>query len=359
MRLAYYTPSVVDGPNTTPYRHARALGEHVPGSLLLTGRPPPRPVAEAYQEVRILDGTGYTGILANAMRARRLVDRRVGPEGVLVTGVGHGPTLAGALGAPTWVADVFDDPTQFVAENPDSTAHELLTPVVLRLLERARFAYITQHPSSPLRSGRTREYGFNGAPVTEMAPGEKPPRSPLRAVVAGKAELRHGLDLFLDGLDRTDAAVYVDVFGEPYADSADYADALGLSEQVEFHGWVDAYETVRTHVQQAHVGVCLWPERRDWDYSYPLKVGEYMAGGAIPMTTPRPGMVDLAGDAGVCCASATEVARTLERLADLSAPAFDRRVTAVRKRAEVVPQERDTRRFLRAVDSCLDSTTRW
>lgn len=354
MRLAYYTPSVVDGPNTTPYRHAKALGEHVPETLLLTGRPPPDELADVHQEVQILEGRGHAGVLSNVRRARRLVNRRLGPDGVLVTGVGHGPTLAGVLSDPTWVADVFDDPTQFVAENAGSWQHRLLTPGVLELLGRAPLAYITQHPSSPLQSGTDRVYGFNGAPVTDIVPGEKPSRPPLRAVVAGKVELRNGLDVALEGIARADAPVRFDVFGEPYTDTADYVETLGISEQVEFHGWVPSYDTVRDHIERAHVGLCLWPERRDWDYSYPLKVGEYLAGGAIPVLTPRPGMADLAGDVGVYCDSATEVARAFERIATLSSSALDQRTDAVRKRAETVPQQRDTRRFLAAIDAVLD-----
>lgn len=354
MRLAYYTPSVVDGPNTTPYRHAKALGEHVPETLLLTGRYPPDEIADVYREVEILDGRGYAGILSNVRRARRLVNRRLESDGVLVTGVGHGPTLTGVLSDPTWVADVFDDPTQFSAENSGSWTHRLLTPVVLELLVLARLAYITQHPSSPLQSGKEQVYGFNGAPVIDIVPGEKPARPPLRAVVAGKVEVRNGLDVALDGIAKADVPVQFDVFGKPYADAADYAEALGLSDQVEFHGWVASYDTVRDHIERAHVGICLWPERRDWDYSYPLKVGEYLAGGAIPVLTPRPGMADLAGDVGVYCESAIEVARAFERIATLSSSALDQRTDAVRKRAETVPQQRDTRRFLAAIDAVID-----
>lgn len=352
MGVGFYTSSLVDGPNTTPYRHAKKIGEHTSENILITVRRPPNDILNLYEEVRVLKGSGIKGVISRTKAALTTVNHFLGPEDVLVTGLGYDSNLVGFLSDTRWIADLWDDPFQYIAENPDSMIHHIAAQGLFNILDYADVAFIIQHPESPLDSGKRRIYARNGAPVQKIKPGKKTPKNPLRGIVLGKTRLKDGMKTTLEGIRESDIDIIVDVYGKKHAGTISHAESLGIRNKIVFHGDC-GYQTVCERVKKSHVGFCLLPPRRDWLYSYPLKVGEYLAAGTIPILTPHPGMTDLAGNVGKYCNSKTEVASTLEQIDILSKAELEEQIDKVRARAEEVPTIEEDQSLIDTVEKFL------
>lgn len=344
MRVAYYVPVVPSVPSTARYNHALALAESAEQAILLTHEDPPEKIANAYGEVRVIPGsvTPSAGNLSKVSprlgqgrRAARIADRFLDPADAFVTTFHYAPALAGYLADAPWVLDLYDDPYQYIYNSPRSM-QEVLARFLRVLLGRADRAVHTIHPSSPRLFGADRRFALNGAPTEVIEPGQKPPRDPLRCVWAGKPRLDRGMELFLRALARSEPAIEVDVYGAPVEDAGSFAERLGVADDVTFRGQ-SAHETVRRAIGGAHVGLCLLPRRGDWEYSYPIKVGEYLAGGTVPLCSGFPGMRSLARGAGVYVEPApAAIERGLEALATTGSAEAEQQQERCRSRAEAV-----------------------
>ncbi|WP_254545820.1 glycosyltransferase [Halomarina pelagica] len=248
-----------------------------------------------------------------------------------------------------WVADIYDDPTQYLLANPESITHRLRLPVLKYLLNRADIGYNVLHPTSPNTFGTEIEYGINGAPVEVFAPRKKASRPPLQCVVVGKTEPEQGIDLLMRALRLVEGPVHVDIYGEPIEASRKLAVKYDLNDVVTFHGW-EPHETIIEAVSRAHVGLSLLPRRTDWTYSYPIKIGEYLAAETLPVATGLPATRRLAGDAGIYVApDPEEIADQLDALASIDDEQFLSYRQTCRQQAKKIDWADERERFVAAI----------
>jgi glycosyltransferase involved in cell wall biosynthesis len=84
---------------------------------------------------------------------------------------------------------------------------------------------------------------------------------------------------------------------------------------LNFHGPQPNKEVIDS-IEQADVGFCLLTEETDWYYAHPIKIGEYLAGGTIPIASAFPGIQQLTRDAGILIKpDHNEVAEAIETIA--------------------------------------------
>jgi glycosyltransferase involved in cell wall biosynthesis len=213
------------------------------------------------------------------------------------------------------VLDVFDDPYQLIYHNP-LTYHEVGVRLVARILNRAERAVYTVHPSTPHTFGKEKRFAVNGADVSGIEPRERSGADDsLRGVCAG---VKGGMDVLLRALQKSGVDIEVDVYGSISPEDERLANELGLGEHVTFHGPSDHDDVTRT-IEEADVGFCLLPRKTDWYYAHPIKIGEYLAGGTIPMGSAYPGIRQLARDVGIYVENDAEsVAEKLTHLSEHS-----------------------------------------
>lgn len=353
MSLAYYQPTIPNIPGTTRYRHASAIGDREDSTLLIVENDPPEEISDKFQTVLKLSGKGPKSIHTKVMKAQRSVKSQIGTDGVFISGVGLSPTIVGVITRNTWVSDIFDNPIQF-SEEGDSPLHTISGHSQCNLLRFSDLTIFTQSEQSPLTGGNVVRYIKNGAPVSSIDPGKKPARDPLKAVVAGKTKLEQGMRMTLEGIAGSEITVELHVFGSTPDETVDYATELGVGSDIFFHGQSPHWEVIDA-LQGAHVGFCLLPDRRDWNYAYPIKIGEYLATGTIPIATPRRGILDLATDAAIYCKTSAMVSMQLNQLDSISDDEFKQRSDRSRKRAEEVSWEKQLKEFNEAIDSVIDT----
>lgn len=141
---------------------------------------------------------------------------------------------------------------------------------------------------------------------------------PLKVAWIGSPRLDRGGSILLEALLQSDAEVHVDVVGEDYEETAAKATVLGVDSSLTFLGrqsHSDALERARN----SHVGFAVLPSRPDWRFATPIKVGDYLATGTIPVMSDFPGMRYMAGGCGYYVdPDPSALATTLEGIAALS-----------------------------------------
>lgn len=367
--VAYYVPLIPDVWSTTRYQHALAIANLETETSLLIEREPPEQLYTKFDHVHILTECNVPSIfphlladsriveiLSRPLRAAAIARDRVGPDGVYVTSFHYIPALSGWLSGCQWVADVYDDPTQPLLTNPKSITHRARLPLLQFILNRADLGYNVLHPTAERTFGKIIEYGINGAPLETITPAPKPSRPPLKCVIAGKTTPDQGLDLLIRSLQLVDCSIHVDVYGEPFEESRQLAITAGVNDMLTFHGW-SAHDTVIEAIRRAHVGLAVLPPRPDWVVSYPIKVGEYLAAGTLPLVTDLPGMRRLTSDACISVDPDSEqIARALDDLAVLNDEEFQQQWQNCRDRAIEINWGDERERFATAVRSQLFTT---
>lgn len=291
--VVYYLPNVQPNVSTTRYNHAVAIGTAATNAMLLTyPNRPPTPIADRYDRVEVLSSSRP---VVRSYRATTLAEQfaaRQRDSTVYVTTFQYAAALSGFYSSLPWVVDVYDDPYQYVY-NRSERVYRLTTWLLTQVIRQADRGLYTVHPSTPHVFHDDPRFALNGAPVEALTPREDS-GGPLTGVVAGT---KANLELHLRALALVDGRVALDVFGEFPAENRDLAEHLDLGDQVTFHGRVEP-SVVKEAVERSDVGFCLLPDRPDWRYAYPVRVGEYLAGGTIPVVTAQRGIRDLARDAG-------------------------------------------------------------
>lgn len=292
--VIYYIPNISSNRSTTRYNHAVGVGSAARNSALLTyPDSPPSSVASHYDQVNVLSSSAPVVRAYRATNyAKRFAQRHHDPS-VFITTFHYAPSLSGFYSSLPWVVDVYDDPYQY-GYNADRKIYQLTTPVLIRLLSHADRGIYTVHPSTPHVFHDQPRFAINGAPLDSLTPRANSDRA-LRCVVAGS---KIDLETHLSAIAKVDGQVEVDVFGAISATKRQQAASLGVADSITFHGRSDP-STVKQTVERSDVGFCLLPARTDWQYAYPIRIGEYLAGGTVPIATDLRGIRDLARSAGI------------------------------------------------------------
>lgn len=337
-RLVYYVPRVPDVHTTGRYVHASLLPQFAECAELITHEAPPEPVADRYDEIHILE----PGLVNRVRSAARVAD--AANETVFVTTFHYEPVLAGLWADSFWVTDVYDDPGQYALNHPRS--HHAISGRLLRRLvgraDRTSFALFPGEVPLGAHENVVIPTGM-GCPTHSFEPTYPDRDGPLRCIWVGSPRLDRGMEPLINALDRTDADLRIDAFGEPYEPAAAAAERHGVDDVLTFHGVVD-HDRARREICESHVGLCVLPERPDWKYAATLKVREYLAGGTVPLVSDFTGLRMLAKDVGVYVdPEGVALAERLERLAALPDDDLQHHMRAARERAEAVPMRREAR----------------
>ncbi|MFC7157491.1 glycosyltransferase [Halomarina halobia] len=302
------------------------------------------------------DITSGKHVLERTLQARRIVntvrDRSADGDVTYVTEFTYAQVLSGYLSNAKWVVDVFDDPLQLSIRRPIYSPHQITSRMLLRVIDRADVVVTTLHPDGPRSHlGRSTRFALNGSPVSSITHERKPTQPPLRCVWVGKTGRGWGIESLLEALTYVDTDLVVDVYGEPTSRAEAVSAELGLSDQVRFHGNV-SHEQVCRSIEKAHVGLCTLTAFDDFRYAYPIKIGEYLAAGAIPVMSDFPGMRTLAREAGVYTdPTPRDIATALRGIAAMSADELEQLAVLARERAEDISWENERERFAEHVFS--------
>jgi len=291
----YYVPEIPPIPSTTRYCHALGLQEVADAALLITyAGDVPGSLGDRFERVVALD---QSNVALRARKAKAVAEKWAATrqeDPIFVTTFHYAPALSGFLSNLQWVVDMYDDPYQYLYSNPRSP-HEIGVRVLTKLLDRSTRTILTAHPSTPHKYGRELRFAMNGAPVEEMQPAASTNGETLSGVCSG---VKGNLRPILEGIKRSQTKVCLDVFGDVERGDVEYVRSLGIGDVVEFHGEAPN-QTVRSAVEQADIGFSLPHYRPDWEYAYFIKVGEYLAGGTIPVVSPFTGVRDQVRDSGI------------------------------------------------------------
>jgi glycosyltransferase involved in cell wall biosynthesis len=237
---------------------------------------------------------------------------------------------------------MYDDPIQFVF---NKGTHQYLGLKVLNtLLNSADGGLITLHPNFNRRYKFQKVYLTNGSPSDRILPkwqrnnkyNHSNDEEGISAVWVGKTDLEDGMRILIDSLDQTDVRVNVNVFGFPYKRSKAYAQKMSVDDAIHFHGNV-CHDKLVSHLYESDVGLCILPRREDWLYSYPIKIGEYMSAGIIPVVSDFPGINRMVGSVGYKINPVPkELSMTFERISRLDAEKRRELQQNSRNRAETI-----------------------
>lgn len=308
-------------------------------------------IKKEYDDTYIL-GEVKNGVdmLKRAYEARNIVHKACNQSEddriVYVTSFHYAQALSGYLSNVQWVVDIYDDPLQLSIRRSAFSPHQITSRVLLRILDNADVGISTLHPDGPRSHlGRSTRFALNGSPVSSIHPGTKLSRPPLHCVWVGKTEVGWGIELLLTSLSDIQEEIIVDVYGTPDSGAKSLATELGVHEQIQFHGTV-SHEQVRTAIENAHVGLCVLTPYADFKYSFPIKVGEYLAGGTIPLVSNFPGIRMIARNAGIYIEpNPLDLTTALEKLATTSDNEMDFLADTARRRAEAISWKNERERF--------------
>jgi len=345
VEVVYYSPSIPEVRSTARYAHAAAFPQVLDTCTLITESEPPDALADRYDTVYTLDG----GTIANARRAAQIASDVAGDRTVFVTTFHYAPVLSGVRSDLPWVVDIYDNPLQYALNNPRSH-HRLTARVLTWLIGRADATVHDYHPHTGTVMGSNPRFALEGCPADLIEPSFEPPGETLHCVWAGSPRMDRGMPILIDALEQVDIPVHVSVFGDVDRAVTERAAQQHVTDSLTFHGRTE-HSTVCRAIGDAHVGLCVLPDRPDWQHSTPLKVREYMAGGTVPVCSDFSGMRLIAESAAVYTEPTAEsVARTLRRLGEIGTATSERfveKMQTARQRAEMQSIERANEWFVR------------
>jgi glycosyltransferase involved in cell wall biosynthesis len=333
--IAYYVPSIPDVWSTARYQHALAVVEAADESILIGNVDPPTPLAKKATKIYNTDSDSVVG---RARTAAGIVKSRLGRTGVFVTSFHYEAALSGLLAkisGVTWVTDVFDAPAQYRFNNPKSH-HTVASHGLEWMLKRADRSIHTCHPDTPFQYGQDRHFITNGSPVSRIEPHYRV-KDELSIVWAGSPRLDRGGALLTEALSQINEPIRVDAYGEVDNQLVSLAEQHDVVDQFNFHGWV-RHDEVLSAISQAMVGFAVLPSRKDWLYAPAIKIGEYLAGGTIPLMSDYPGSKHVAADSGIYVQPDSDsVADGLSAICNLSNESRSQRMKNARARGKEIP----------------------
>jgi len=346
-RVAYYVPTIPNVWSTDRYQHALALTETATHSLLIANNPLPEPLQADADASVVLTAEGT---VAKAREAARQACDWLTDTGIYVTSYHYEAALSGFLADQRgirWVPDVYETPAQYRLNQP-RTYHQLTSRGLECVLAQANRVVHSFHPSTPFQYGSDRKFLTNGSPVSRIDP-IYPTEEPLQMVWVGSPRLDRGGEILVRALASTSAEYDVHIYGETDQGVVDLASELDVDDLLTFHGWVD-HEEALDAIRAATIGYAVLPPRTDWRYAPAIKIGEYLAGGTIPLVSAFPGSRYVAAEAGQYVDPRWDsVASNLTEIAALSVTARRDRMEAARQRGEEIPWEQIRTRFAQAV----------
>lgn len=333
-----YFPTIPDVWATARYQHVMALAQAVEDFTLITHNTPPTRLQNLATRTEHVGGSFREKVQSSCQVARE----RLGNDDPFVTTFHYESALAGfcasTLSKITWVVDIYDAPAQYRLNAPRSH-HNISSRVLESALQRADLGIHSSSPDTPFRYGFREEFISNGSSVERTSPF-LPQLDPLKLVWIGSPQLDRGGTVLLEALVQTDADVHVNVVGADYEKTATRATELGVDSLLTFHDRLnhsDALEIARN----AHVGFAVLPSRPDWRFATPIKVGDYLATGTIPIMSDFPGMRYMAGECGRFLEpSASAAATVLDEMASLSQSEFETEYRQVVDRAHQIDWSR-------------------
>jgi glycosyltransferase involved in cell wall biosynthesis len=294
--IAYYVPSIPDVWSTTRYQHALAAIEVSDRSILIGNVDPPTNLAQKATEVYNIDSDNVVG---RARTAAEIVNDRLDKTGLFVTSFHYEAALSGfftVMFGTTWTVDIFDAPAQYRFNNPRSH-HSIASHGLEWILKMADQSIHTCHPETPFQYGQNRHFITNGSPISRTEPHYRP-KDELSIVWAGSPQSDRGGAVLAEALSQTNERIQVDAYGEADDQIISLVEQYDIADQFNFHGWVPHNE-VLSAICQATIGFAVLPPRNDWRYATPIKIGEYLAGGTIPLVSDYPGSRYVAADSGI------------------------------------------------------------
>lgn len=346
--VAGYFPTVSANPQVPEHQHPLALGESEADALIITHEEPPEEI-EKLASVEVLDSGGVTD---RARQAATLACRHLGRNDPFVTTFHYEAAAAGKLAGlrgRRWVLDCWDAPVQYRLNNP-GTHHGVASRALEPLLRRAETGVHISAEPTPHTFGRQSRFLTNGAPVDRVE-ATVPEKSPgeLRLVWLGSPRFDRGGRILVEALRYVEATVHVDVYGGDFGPTQGHAVRRGVEREMEFHGRVPPEQSLEA-AEKAHAGYCVLPPREDWLFATPVKVGEYLAAGAVPLVSSFAGMAAMARGAGEYVEpTPAAVADGIERLAALDHEELEQRARAGRAEAERIAWSTIREQFVDAV----------
>lgn len=298
--------------SSTRYNHALALANQTDESVLITRDHAPTEIVSEFTEYHCLGG----GTMSKQVReSRSIVSQYEADRDLrLVTSFNYVPALTGYLSDMTWVVDALDNPRQYVLHEGTSYINYLINPFLRWIIDQADIVVHTPHPSTPDKYGNEQRYVRNGAPVflVDSELNEKRfERNRRRMVWSG---VKEGIDIVLDALEQMSEPIPFDIYGPVEKDFERELTDRGFSDLVNCHGAVKN-SIILSVLDEYTFGLCILPPRQDNVYAYPIKVGEYIANGVIPVMSDFPGMRDMVRGAGTYTSPRPdELAQILDRL---------------------------------------------
>lgn len=332
--VAYYLPGIPPNRSVTRYNHALAVAEEADRSLLITyPDEPPVEITSKYDRVIILQPKGVFGrAKAASKNAEEFLSSGGQERPIFLTTFHYAPAIAGWLSNHFWVLDVYDDPHQTRYHNP-WTIHEVGARSLEYILRIADRGVHTVHASTQHTYGKDRYFAMNGANCDEIQPrSDDNSNIQVRGVCAG---VHGGMEILIRALANVEIPIQVDIYGDISDAERKLSNNFGVSNLLTFHGECNHSEVVAA-VEKADVGFCLLPKKTDWYYAHPIKIGEYLAAGTIPIASAFPGIRQLTRDSGMLVEYDSDaVAETLTKL-DERPGLRDRLQARCRQRAESI-----------------------
>lgn len=345
LKVVYYVPTIPEVYSTDRYQHTLALIEYLEEVHLLSNNSIPDPLAKKASSTTILSDSSVPVLGREAAKKAR----QYAENGIFLTSPHYEAGLAGfiasqaGLSSPTWIADVYETPAQYRLNNPRSV-YQIAARGLAGIMKLAPHGIHSVHPDTPYQYGRTRSFVNNGAPVTRVNPSYD--RSdPLNVVWVGSPRLDRGGQLLLEALNQVDTPVKIDIYGRKQDQLVKQIENIPSKHEINHHGWSD-HEICLQATGSADIAYCVLPRRSDWLYAPPIKVGEALAGGTVPLVSDFPGSRQLAEEAGEYVnPSANEIASAVDRLAALSDSEYAEKSKAARRRGEKVAWAKIRRQF--------------
>jgi glycosyltransferase involved in cell wall biosynthesis len=242
------------------------------------------------------------------------------------------------MDGPHWVVDVVEVPAQYALNNGWSH-HQVTARGLNALLKRAPAAIHCNHPDSPHSFGRQRTYVSNGSLVDRIKPSASE-RDRLQLVWVGSPRLDRGGTILFDALQELDIGIDLDIYGHEDAKLVERLDTIPEHHTVTHYGRQSHDRCLRA-IETADIGYCVLPDRSDWRYAAPIKVGEYLAGGTIPLVSPWPGSAQMASGAGRYIEpTGSAIADALATLSERDELWFERAREQCQERAEQIAWSR-------------------
>lgn len=351
LAIAYYVPKVPSIRSTTRYNHAIALANYAQFSVLITNTEPPEQIYNVYNSVHVLGRiSSAKHVVERIIQAHEIIsdmrNRWKSERIVYITHFAYAQALSGFLSDVKWLVDIYDDPLQLSIRRPCTSPHQITSRILLEIIDKADVGIVTLHPDGPRSQlGFSTEYALNGSPTSLIKCRDKPQKPPLRCVWVGKTRVGSGIEILLRSLTHVRKDISVDVYGSPDSNAKCLAESLNVEDKVNFHG-KKPHSCIISAIEVAHVGLCVLKPYVDFEFSYPIKVGEYLAAGTIPVMSDFPGMRALAKDAGIYIEpNHCDLGDKLQELVIAADSEISPLANEARKRAEAISWEKERERF--------------